>query len=117
MLEWLWRLISALLGRESAAQIAAQAKHNKYADDAREDFATLKDAYNDLMTHYQIMAQELRAEIETLRNEVASVVAQLERERVDHKECRAQLAAMKAELKQLKGRVDVIQEKQSDDNA
>jgi peptidoglycan hydrolase CwlO-like protein len=117
MLEWLWRLISAALGRESAAQIAAQVKHDKYADDAREDFRTLTVAYDNLMRNYQQMNQELMQRIDALDAKVTSLESALEREKLEHRECRQKLTALESQLKQLKGRVDVIQEKQSDDNA
>jgi chromosome segregation ATPase len=115
MLEWILRLVSAILGRESAAQQRKDDEQHHRDVDTRENFKTLKDAYNDLMKNYQVMAQELRKDIETLRDEVASLASALERERTEHKECRRQLAVLTAEIKQLKGRVDVMQQKGGED--
>lgn len=114
MVEWILRIIGALFGRESAAQQRREAIHESRETHARENFDSLTHAYNDLMANYMKMNQELRQDLENLRNEVVSLAAELERERTEHKECRRELSILRAEMDTIKGQVAVLRQHQTD---
>lgn len=65
-----------------------------------------EDGWAGLMEAYQRMEQQLQQRIERLENEVVSLVAALERERIEHAECRRRLASLEHRVDELTRRQD-----------
>lgn len=78
----------------------------------------LRKAYQDLMSDRNKIAMEIRQDLEqqlqVLRDEVGELKAALERERMDHRECRRRLSKNEDEISNLKAQVQVLMQRSQD---
>ena len=107
MPEWLKAIIDFFRGDRGAREKELWME----ADGLRKAYRELLDDRNKLS---QEIRQELTQQLDELRNEIESLRSALERERVEHQECRRQLKLHAEQIDQLKGQVTVLLQRTSD---